>query len=152
MPIASAKASPRIMLVWMTGWASGFRPRASMARPTRLPMARAGPKAPRPIAIPAPRNLMPSSVMANFVLSWAAIRRPSTAGGTRARNRSIYTSLPWDFRFALLVRLLGGACRRRAVHALSAVWLPVGDGHHAEDQGEHGEDERLDDPHEQLQT
>src|SRR3990172_6834571 len=35
MPMASAKASPRIMLVWITGWASGLRPRASMARPTR---------------------------------------------------------------------------------------------------------------------
>ena len=34
---------------------------------------------------------------------------------------------------------------------LARMRFPVGNSHHAEHQGEHSEDERLDDPHEQLQ-
>ena len=93
MAMASANARPRIMFVWITGCASGLRPSASIARPTRLPMAIAGPNEPNPMAIPAPMNLIPSSLIVNFVApasSWATILAPSTMGGIRARSVSMY--------------------------------------------------------------
>ncbi len=42
MPMASANATPRIMLVWMAARASGLRPRASIALATSMPMPIAG--------------------------------------------------------------------------------------------------------------
>ena len=60
MPLASAKATPRIMLVWMAARASGLRPSASIALPTSMPMARAGPMPPTAMAMAAPIALAPS--------------------------------------------------------------------------------------------
>src|SRR3990172_1043810 len=117
MPMASEKERPRIIFVWITGWASGLRPSASIARPTRLPMAMAGPKAPRPMAMPAPMNFNPASLIANLVApaSWAATRAPSAMGGGAVA----------------FIRLLGGM-------------LAVRHRHHSEHKRQHGENERLD--------
>src|SRR4030042_980051 len=154
MPMASANARPRIMLVWITGCASGLRPSASIAPRTRLPMAMAGPNAPNPIAIPAPMYLIPASLMANFVAPascWATSRAPSSTGGIRARSVSMYYLLAPN----LLLLALGFRDHRPSLLLmllLIRMRLPVGNRHHAEHQGKRGEDERLDDPHEHLQA
>ena len=69
MAMASAKAIPRIMFVWITVCASGLRPSASIAFDTNMPMPIAGPAPPMPMATPAPMNLIASSVISNSGIS-----------------------------------------------------------------------------------
>src|SRR6266542_4155611 len=152
MPMASANASPRIMLVWITGWASGLRPRASSARPTMLPMPRAGPKAPSPIAIPAPMYLIPLSLIENDVVScWATSRTVSITGATIASNRSIYQS-SFVLGLTWLHMLDGFVCAFLCLRFVFGRVAAVRHCHDAKNESQHREDEGLDNANEEFEA
>src|SRR5579859_5541550 len=168
MPIASAKARPRIMLVWIAGRASGLRPSASIAFATRLPMPSAGPIAPMPMAIPAPMFFMPSSEMCvvSSRIAIIAVSRcifpPPGPAAPRPRHRGIVLAWSGPTRAAHTVARCasrrGHSVRRRlrrlpvcSMRLVLALVVRL-NGHHGENEGEQRKDCRLNEAHERLQS
>src|SRR3990172_5010329 len=92
MAVASEKARPRIMLVWMVGVASGLRPMASTAPPATMPMPMPPPSTPM-AARPAPIYFRPmmkivaaSASIVSDLLLMSAMR---SGGQPSARTKSV---------------------------------------------------------------
>src|SRR5438309_1548929 len=130
MAIASAKAMPRIMFVWITPTASGFRPSASIALPTRLPMPMPGPRAPKPIAIAAPMNFMPGSPIARRVNSIRALLCVMPEGALTAQCGTVTHSMTGLLRVLLTIVVSNGETGEN-------------EGQGAKDEGLDGADEKL---------
>src|SRR3990167_8480869 len=109
---------PRIMLVWITGCASGLRQSASIAFDTSQPM---------PMATPAPMYRIESSVRASSGISAAMSIVP-----------------PLCTLLCLMRR--GDPARRRRVRFLLVPASVPGHRQPAEDERQHGEHEGLDGP------
>src|SRR3990172_1253789 len=156
MPMASANATPRIMLVWMAARASGLRPRASIALPTRLPMASAGPKPPTPIAMAAPSALAAS--VSRATKNGRALKRSMSdlpplhlSGGAFQISEyceQALVSLDCPSFGMCGVVSVGPATFVSVVVLFVAVVLNRTD---REDKRQHREHRGLDEPHEELQ-
>src|SRR5699024_8290720 len=143
MPMASARAIPRMYGTKIAPDASGLRPSASIALLTAMPRPMPGPMAPRPMARPAASVAMLPSTVFQFLL-WGS-RRPTWPAMSQA------------------LRLRGGLGRRGrgrggvatgpAVVSLLVVAAGVlGDRGRDVGHRQQGEDERLDEPEEELQA
>src|SRR5581483_6608220 len=141
--MASANAIPRIMLVWITGCASGLRPSASIALPVSMPMASAGARPPSPMAMPAPMYLRPVSVKASSGKSAEMSKSCLLLLRPRVGHLCVSLNPP---------RGIGTSVQRRHLDRLVLAVLLVGaDGEDGEDERQHSEHERLDEPDEDLE-
>src|SRR3990167_4720833 len=147
--MASAKASAKIMAVWIFGAASGSRRMASAEREPIMPMAIAGPMAPIMIVpIAAHRRTVSKSILFSVDFSWTTFlfffRK------CRALNRGaalLYQGFSISTRNCFLPRR-----DRRFSESLGMSFLAVACGRDGdENDGEHGEDQRLHETDEDLQ-
>src|SRR3989344_86598 len=116
--MASAKASAKIMAVWIFGAASGFRPMASAEREPIMPMAIAGPMAPIMIVpIAAHRRTVSKSILFSVDFPWTTFCFFRKCRGVKSRSGLIVSGFFHIYK-ELIFAPAGPAVLRKFRHEL----------------------------------